>query len=175
MQYIRPSHNTSPSQHVPRGGAAGGPRAAPASSWHVREDGGCGPRGPDSPGTSPAGGAEDQVHAVEGDAELHVDSGFPHRRIPGRLQSSGQRKSCQVTEFSSSNSCSFCIMMLKSVFLPVQKSSGECHTNFKRTKSRDQVTEAFDSFVESNTHIVVSVRFADVSLATHRLFLFPLL
>ncbi|XP_030294860.1 inositol-trisphosphate 3-kinase C [Sparus aurata] len=35
-----------------------------------------------------------------------------------------------------------------------QKSSGECHTNFKRTKSRDQVTEAFDSFVESNTHIV---------------------
>lgn len=52
-------------------------------------------------------------------------------------------------------------------FFPVQKSSGECHTNFKRTKSRDQVTEAFDSFVESNTHIVVSVRFADVSLATH--------
>ncbi|XP_073336087.1 inositol-trisphosphate 3-kinase C [Pagrus major] len=35
-----------------------------------------------------------------------------------------------------------------------QKSSGECHTNFKRTKSRDQVTEAFSSFVESNTHIV---------------------
>lgn len=118
MQYIRPSHNTSPSQHVPRGGAAGGPRAAPASSWHVREDGGCGPRGPNSPGTSPAGGAENQVHAVEGDSELHVNSGFPHRRIPGRLQSSGQRKSCQVTEFSSSNSCSFCIMMLKSVFFP---------------------------------------------------------
>ena len=75
-----------PSQHIPREGATAGPRTAPASKWHVWEDGGCGPRGPNSPGTSPAGGAENQVHAVEGDAELHNDSGFPYRRIQGRLQ-----------------------------------------------------------------------------------------
>ncbi|XP_029956610.1 inositol-trisphosphate 3-kinase C isoform X2 [Salarias fasciatus] len=35
-----------------------------------------------------------------------------------------------------------------------RKSNGECHTNFKRTKSREQVVEAFYDFVESNTHIV---------------------
>lgn len=35
-----------------------------------------------------------------------------------------------------------------------RKANEECHTNFKRTKSREQVTEALDSFVESNTHIV---------------------
>ncbi|XP_010769478.1 inositol-trisphosphate 3-kinase C-like [Notothenia coriiceps] len=34
------------------------------------------------------------------------------------------------------------------------KSNEECHTNFKRTKSRDQVMAAFNNFVESNTHIV---------------------
>lgn len=41
----------------------------------------------------------------------------------------------------------------------MQKANEECHTNFKRTKSRDQVTEALDNFVESNPHIVVSVTF----------------
>ncbi|XP_042286175.1 inositol-trisphosphate 3-kinase C isoform X2 [Thunnus maccoyii] len=35
-----------------------------------------------------------------------------------------------------------------------RKANEECHTNFKRTKSREQVTEALDNFVESNTHIV---------------------
>uniref|UniRef100_A0A3P8S9E3 Kinase n=1 Tax=Amphiprion percula TaxID=161767 RepID=A0A3P8S9E3_AMPPE len=38
-----------------------------------------------------------------------------------------------------------------------RKANGECQTNFKRTKSREQVVEALDNFVESNTHIVVSV------------------
>ncbi|CAN9501717.1 unnamed protein product [Ophioblennius macclurei] len=35
-----------------------------------------------------------------------------------------------------------------------RKSNGECHTNFKRTKSREQVVEAFYDFVESDTNIV---------------------
>ncbi|XP_062288659.1 inositol-trisphosphate 3-kinase C [Scomber scombrus] len=35
-----------------------------------------------------------------------------------------------------------------------RKANEECHTNFKRTKSREQVTEALGNFVESNTHIV---------------------
>lgn len=48
---------------------------------------------------------------------------------------------------------------------PVQKPNGECHTNFKRTKSREQVVEALDSFVESNTQIVVSVTFTDLHLS----------
>lgn len=47
---------------------------------------------------------------------------------------------------------------------PVQKANEECHTNFKRTKSRDQVMEALDNFVESNPHIVVSVTLADFHL-----------
>uniref|UniRef100_A0A665TVB8 Kinase n=1 Tax=Echeneis naucrates TaxID=173247 RepID=A0A665TVB8_ECHNA len=34
------------------------------------------------------------------------------------------------------------------------KKKKECHTNFKRTKSREQVMKAFDSFVESSTQIV---------------------
>ncbi|KAG8008325.1 Inositol-trisphosphate 3-kinase C [Nibea albiflora] len=36
-----------------------------------------------------------------------------------------------------------------------RKPNKECHTNFKRTKSRDQVMEALDNFVESNTQIVL--------------------
>ncbi|XP_026225823.1 inositol-trisphosphate 3-kinase C [Anabas testudineus] len=35
-----------------------------------------------------------------------------------------------------------------------KKANEECRTNFKRTKSREQVTEALNSFVESNKHIV---------------------
>ncbi|KAM8898594.1 inositol-trisphosphate 3-kinase C isoform 2-T2 [Spinachia spinachia] len=35
-----------------------------------------------------------------------------------------------------------------------RKSEEECHTNFKRTKSREQVIEALDNFVDSNTRIV---------------------
>uniref|UniRef100_G3QAH5 Kinase n=1 Tax=Gasterosteus aculeatus aculeatus TaxID=481459 RepID=G3QAH5_GASAC len=35
-----------------------------------------------------------------------------------------------------------------------RKSNEECHTNFKRTKSREQVIEALDNFVDSNTQIV---------------------
>lgn len=35
-----------------------------------------------------------------------------------------------------------------------KKANEECHTNFKRTKSREQVMETLDNFVESNTHIV---------------------
>ncbi|XP_047462267.1 inositol-trisphosphate 3-kinase C [Mugil cephalus] len=35
-----------------------------------------------------------------------------------------------------------------------RKGNGECHTNFKRTKSREQVVEALDNFVESKRHIV---------------------
>lgn len=57
---------------------------------------------------------------------------------------------------------------------PVQKANEECHTNFKRTKSREQVMEALDNFVESNTHIVVSVTFTDFQLLVD-LFFFPLL
>uniref|UniRef100_UPI0037E74C6C inositol-trisphosphate 3-kinase C isoform X2 n=1 Tax=Semicossyphus pulcher TaxID=241346 RepID=UPI0037E74C6C len=34
------------------------------------------------------------------------------------------------------------------------KANEECHTNFKRTKSREQVIEALDNFVDSNTTIV---------------------
>uniref|UniRef100_A0A8C5E8Z5 Kinase n=1 Tax=Gouania willdenowi TaxID=441366 RepID=A0A8C5E8Z5_GOUWI len=37
-----------------------------------------------------------------------------------------------------------------------RKANGECITNFKRTKSRDQVKEALSDFVESNTHIMWS-------------------
>lgn len=39
---------------------------------------------------------------------------------------------------------------------PVQKANEECNTNFKRTRTKEQVTEALQNFVESNTHIVVS-------------------
>ncbi|XP_034539834.1 inositol-trisphosphate 3-kinase C [Notolabrus celidotus] len=35
-----------------------------------------------------------------------------------------------------------------------KKASEECHTNFKRTKSRDQVREALENFVDSNATIV---------------------
>ncbi|KAM3602028.1 uncharacterized protein V6R79_023274 [Siganus canaliculatus] len=35
-----------------------------------------------------------------------------------------------------------------------RKADEECRTNFKRTKSRDQVMEALDNYVESNTHII---------------------
>lgn len=35
-----------------------------------------------------------------------------------------------------------------------KKASEECHTNFKRTKSREQVREALDNFVDSNATIV---------------------
>lgn len=50
---------------------------------------------------------------------------------------------------------------------PVQKANEECHTNFKRTKSREQVMEALGNFVESNTHIVVSVTFTDFGLLVY--------
>ncbi|XP_035482917.1 inositol-trisphosphate 3-kinase C isoform X3 [Scophthalmus maximus] len=36
----------------------------------------------------------------------------------------------------------------------VEKANEDCHTNFKRTKSREQVMEALGGFVESRTHIV---------------------
>lgn len=36
----------------------------------------------------------------------------------------------------------------------VRKASGECHTNFKRTKSREQVTEALRDFVDYNPQTV---------------------
>ncbi|XP_068601018.1 inositol-trisphosphate 3-kinase C [Brachionichthys hirsutus] len=35
-----------------------------------------------------------------------------------------------------------------------RRANEECHTNFKRTKSRDQVMAALEGFVESNPHIV---------------------
>ncbi|XP_011609795.1 inositol-trisphosphate 3-kinase C isoform X1 [Takifugu rubripes] len=35
-----------------------------------------------------------------------------------------------------------------------RKANEECYTNFKRTKSRAQVTEALDNFVESNQHVM---------------------
>lgn len=35
-----------------------------------------------------------------------------------------------------------------------RKSNGECRTNFKRTKSREQVVEAFYDFLESNRHVL---------------------
>nr|XP_020485883.1 inositol-trisphosphate 3-kinase C-like isoform X1 [Labrus bergylta] len=35
-----------------------------------------------------------------------------------------------------------------------RKADEECHTNFKRTKSREQVIEALDNFVDSNTTIL---------------------
>nr|XP_046267267.1 inositol-trisphosphate 3-kinase C isoform X3 [Scatophagus argus] len=35
-----------------------------------------------------------------------------------------------------------------------RKANEECHTNFKRTKSKDQVMQALDNFVESSPHIV---------------------
>ncbi|CAB1421979.1 unnamed protein product [Pleuronectes platessa] len=35
-----------------------------------------------------------------------------------------------------------------------RKANDECHTNFKQTKSREQVTEALSSFVESSAHIM---------------------
>lgn len=91
-----------PIQHLPGGRAADGPGAAPAASRHVWEDGGCGPRRPHSPGARPAGSAENQVHAVEGDAELHDNPGFPYRGIQGKL--------ChfqQYAKFLLSNSCDF--------------------------------------------------------------------
>lgn len=58
---------------------------------------------------------------------------------------------------------------------PVQKANEECHTNFKRTKSRDQVTEALDNFVESNTHIMVRMTFTDFDLLVDLCFSFALL
>lgn len=45
-----------------------------------------------------------------------------------------------------------------------QKANGECHTNFKRTKSREQVVEALLDFVESDTRVVVSWTLRDVQL-----------
>ncbi|CAL8362514.1 unnamed protein product [Lota lota] len=36
----------------------------------------------------------------------------------------------------------------------VRKANGECHTNFKRTKSREQVTEALRDFVDYNPQTV---------------------
>ncbi|XP_029029715.1 inositol-trisphosphate 3-kinase C [Betta splendens] len=35
-----------------------------------------------------------------------------------------------------------------------KKANEECNTNFKRTRTKEQVTEALQNFVESNTHIV---------------------
>lgn len=46
----------------------------------------------------------------------------------------------------------------------VQKANEECHTNFKRTRSRDQVMEVLHNFVESNPHIVVGVTFTGSDL-----------
>lgn len=36
----------------------------------------------------------------------------------------------------------------------IRKANGECHTNFKRTKSREQVTEALRDFVDHNPQTV---------------------
>uniref|UniRef100_A0A3Q3EE26 Kinase n=1 Tax=Labrus bergylta TaxID=56723 RepID=A0A3Q3EE26_9LABR len=45
-----------------------------------------------------------------------------------------------------------------------RKADEECHTNFKRTKSREQVIEALDNFVDSNTTILVSGTFSEPRL-----------
>lgn len=57
----------------------------------------------------------------------------------------------------------------------MQKANEECHTNFKRTKSREQVMEALDNFVESNMHIVVSVTFTDFDIFVYLSFFLLLL
>lgn len=75
-----------PPQHIPRGWAADCERTSATTQGYVWEDGSCGPRGPNSTGASSAGSVENQIHAVEGDTQLHYQPGFPYWRIPGEVQ-----------------------------------------------------------------------------------------